>query len=683
MKQATKRILSILAAAALTVGAVPQSAPLSLLPSVLTASAADSVIDSLTWQKNGTENGIIITGYTGEDTALVIPDQIDNLPVTEIGSQAFKGKNSLVSITLPDTVTEIGFMAFSQCEGLKEINMPASLKTIGNTAFASCSALEAIEIPDGVTSIGNGAFSTCPTLASVTIPETVTSIGESAFRDTAWLTAKRNENPLVIVNHILIDGAACSGDVVFPDGAAVTRINDQAFYNNSTMTGITLPDTVAFIGNQAFMSCTALKSITIPDSVTETGSSLFYNCSELEDVTLSDSLTKLESGLFTGCSKLSSVKLPARLTKIPAGLFQNCENLKDITIPETVEVIDALAFMNCTGLESIILPKNLARIERYAFRSCTALKSAVFLNPDTVINGNQPSFSMCSNVTFYGQAGSTAEAYAQSNDYPFIESAAFSDVSLTLSDDLGLNFFAAGVTAENKGDYKVVFSGKCEEAGKDTAFTEKAGLYCASANVSADHMDEAITAKLYKKAESEWTMVDTYTYSVNQYLDSVDTVNPYLTALVETTRNYGKVSKAYFTDPENMPAVSDHSATYYTEDFKPVKNSDDTISLVLNSRLAARLYVKDLPEDAEATCGSAALTARKSSSGQYFFEVTGITPTGLAEEIVIRYGESEYRFSPLSWSYLAAKNGNTGKNKAMADILCEYYINAKAYADTL
>ena len=498
MKLSQKRILSILAAAAMTCSAVPQSAPLALMQPVLTASAEGSVLDDLTWEENDVGTGVIITGYNGEDTSIVIPDQINDLPVTAIGSQAFVRKNTLVNVKLPDTITEIASMAFAQCENLKTINMPESLKTIGGTAFGSCSSLEAIEIPDGTTSIGNGAFSTCTALASVTIPETVTSIGETAFRDTAWLTAKREENPLVIVNHILIDGATCSGDVVFPDDVTVTYINNQAFFNSAAMTGISIPDSVVSIGNNAFDSCKALKTVTLQDGLTSIGSKAFYNCPELTAISLPDSVTEIGNSVFFGCKKLADVQLSAGLTEIPnsnrEGFFQGCA-MKEIEIPEGIATIGMLAFAQCTNLEKVTVPRSVTSIRNAAFYGCSRL------------------------TTIRGYAGSTAETYAQQNDYTFeaIE-AEFSDISLTLTDDLALNFFAAEVNAENKNDYKVIFSGKCEEKGADTAFTEKNGRYCASANVSADHMGEIITAKLYKKAGDEWTMIDTCTYSVNQYL---------------------------------------------------------------------------------------------------------------------------------------------------------------------
>src|SRR5690606_15484699 len=61
---------------------------------------------------------VTITGSTGPGGAVVIPDTLEGLPVTRIASQAFKNKNSLTSITIPDSVTRIGYQAFYGCSSL-------------------------------------------------------------------------------------------------------------------------------------------------------------------------------------------------------------------------------------------------------------------------------------------------------------------------------------------------------------------------------------------------------------------------------------------------------------------------------------------------------------------------------------------------------------------------------------
>ena len=102
---------------------------------------------------------------------LVIPDEIEGLPVTSIKERAFFDCGSLRSIIIPEGVTSIGDSAFSFCTMLNSITIPNSVTSIGNDAFYDCTSLTSIIIPDGVTSIGDDAFYYCDSLTSITMPE--------------------------------------------------------------------------------------------------------------------------------------------------------------------------------------------------------------------------------------------------------------------------------------------------------------------------------------------------------------------------------------------------------------------------------------------------------------------------------------------------------------------------------
>ncbi len=232
-----KKFLAFISALCMACAVVP------VLPvqetAVISASAVEhSTYENLKYDKY--EEYIEITGVTVEEdtiTELHIPAEIDGLPVTSIGWDAFCECKSLTSVTIPDSVT-----------------------SIGDGAFYDCTSLTSVTIPESVTSIGDRAFEYCESLTSVTIPSSVTSIGVEAFYGTPWLEAKQEENPLVVINHILIDGTACEGDVTIPD--SVTSIGLGAFeYCEST--SVTIPDSVTSIGAGAFYSCTSLTSVTI------------------------------------------------------------------------------------------------------------------------------------------------------------------------------------------------------------------------------------------------------------------------------------------------------------------------------------------------------------------------------------------------------------------------------------
>ena len=76
------------------------------------------------------------------------------------------------------------------------------------------------------------------------------------------------------------------GELVIPaeiEGLPVTRIL-KAFSGCRSLTSITIPDSVTFIGERAFWECSSLTSIAIPDSVTSIGDYAFMGCYELESI---------------------------------------------------------------------------------------------------------------------------------------------------------------------------------------------------------------------------------------------------------------------------------------------------------------------------------------------------------------------------------------------------------------
>ena len=163
-------------------------------------------IDDVTYEWTR-EMNVKVTGYNGTLSSLTIPPSVEHngVPynVTEIGQEAFKDNNSLVSIDLlPEAghITVIGARAFKGCTNLSDNDnrcLPASLTTIEEEAFSGCN-LTKITIPETVTSIGEGAFSDCTSLTSVTLPASVPSWGGNPF-------VGCNENLIIYVPEDKVD----------------------------------------------------------------------------------------------------------------------------------------------------------------------------------------------------------------------------------------------------------------------------------------------------------------------------------------------------------------------------------------------------------------------------------------------------------------------------------------------
>ena len=236
-------------------------------------------------------NEVLITGYSGHDEVLYLPNKIEGYSVTSIASYAFRECHSLKKIVIPDSVTDIGIYAFSNCSSLENIEIPNSVTYIGGAAFSNCTRLKSIEIPNSVTSIGNDAFSNCTRLKSIEIPNSVTSIGDYTFEKCISLESIKIPN-------------------------SVTSIREALFNRCTSLESIEIPDSVISIGRYAFSNCTRLKSIKIPNTVKEIGSDAFYCCNNLRSVKLPNGLISIGKNAFIFCTSLDSIKIPNSVASI-------------------------------------------------------------------------------------------------------------------------------------------------------------------------------------------------------------------------------------------------------------------------------------------------------------------------------------------------------------------------------
>lgn len=179
-----------------------------------------------------------------------------------------------------------------------------------------------------------------------------------------------NGNDLDVVIPATIEGLPVTaiGEHIFPE-RIYSENNYIAYFNNSTVETVTLPDGITEIGECAFSGCHNLKSINIPDGVTKISYQAFSLCDSLESIVIPDSVSELCGHAFGNCTVLSQVKLPYGITEIKEGTFANCSNLKSIDIPDTVTTIGNSAFRQC-GFENFDIPEGITTIGDSAFRDC-------------------------------------------------------------------------------------------------------------------------------------------------------------------------------------------------------------------------------------------------------------------------------------------------------------------------
>lgn len=346
--------------------------------------------EALKYSLNADRESYTVTGATTEVVnELILPSEYNGLPVTAIGTLAFNGYTNLTSVTIPDSVTSIGVLAFQDCTSLATITIPDSVTTIKNNAFLNTAYYKDennwedrvlyigkhfiraertlsgnYTVKDGTKTIADEAFFGCNKLTDVTIPGSVTDIGKEMFVGCDVLktiTVENGNTKYHSAGNCLIETqskmlvATCAGSIIPADGS-VERIGSKAFYCSS-ITSITIPDSVITIKESAFLSCTSLTSVTVGRGVKYIGKYAFNGCVHLVEIYNKSSLS-----ITAGSSRHGEIAYNARNVYTQEG------GSKLSVIDDVFIIYDGNTLVNYIGNSlNVIVPNSITIIGKHAF----------------------------------------------------------------------------------------------------------------------------------------------------------------------------------------------------------------------------------------------------------------------------------------------------------------------------
>ena len=325
MKKTVKRLLVFLLAMAVVLVSVP-----------LVAASEGITEEGLTYIIENSE--VTVTGVQGKCVELIIPEEIEGLPVTKIAEKAFEFNNYIRSAYVPDSVLSIEDYAFDCCENMQNIRMPERLEDFGLSVFQGCHSLESIVIPERVTEIGALSFLCCEALTDIKFPQSLVSIGGEAF-----------------------SGCISLESVTFPEN--LEYVGYGAFQHCYMLRELVLPDKVKTLDNYAFSGCDSVEKIYFGRDFESYGAYSLYGIQMIKEFEVSE-----ENKLYSTVDGVLFDNSQETLMFYPKGRADMV-----YTVPEGVKTIGTAAFRYSLKLNEIVLPDSIKNIERDAFEECANL----------------------------------------------------------------------------------------------------------------------------------------------------------------------------------------------------------------------------------------------------------------------------------------------------------------------
>lgn len=352
------------------------------------------------------------------------------------GSQPwYKHRASITSIEFSQATSHITSYAFSDLYNVKEIVIPNSVEAIDDYAFIGCSSAELIDIPISVATWGTKVFNGCVNVSTI-ITQNQTDINKDAslWDATVGSSAQASGKEVkLIVNSKSIGQYAFYGlstvtDVTIPDSlssindyafygfvspfslnlTAASKIGEKAFYGCTGVTRINLP-VAKEIGAEAFYGCTAAKEINAP-AATSIGNSAFENCSAAEKIYIgaSNITWGSEGRYFAGCTSCKELFIGNINFPNNKSVMQNLGRGKEVhmTLGKNISTISTLHetyIGSGMGKVALDLEENsqLSSVAANAFKDTSYLKEVDFSNSAKNMTFGANAFNNCANIEVF------------------------------------------------------------------------------------------------------------------------------------------------------------------------------------------------------------------------------------------------------------------------------------------
>ncbi|MGN1042533.1 MAG: leucine-rich repeat protein, partial [Christensenellales bacterium] len=348
------------------------------------------------------------------DTVTVTASPADDREEFVFGGWTIDGENVGTEFVMPDSDVVVLGVFYSRFN--------YELNESGNYIVSAVSEYknnypDVLTIPseyDGkaVVGIKEGGFSDIVS-TKITVPSSITTVGRMAF---SGVRAEEIAVCSVYGGYFgYLFGATDyqnQGSEV-PDSLKKIKITgcavpENAFYGLNKITSVEL-DGVTAVGNQAFYNCSSVSSLTIPETVSTIGDGAFYgmqSCAEL-NYYASATLGGNAFGYFAYKSSGATVTFGGAATAVPASAFEASANIASLVLSEGVSEVGARAFYGVTALKNVSFPSTLISIGEYAFYRVSIETLTI---PETVASIGAQAFGETTSLTTINYGAVSASA---------------------------------------------------------------------------------------------------------------------------------------------------------------------------------------------------------------------------------------------------------------------------------